>query len=361
MTLFNKIAGGNEGLTILLDDRGGTGFIQAYAQWKYRINEKLTFHGGLHANYLGLNRNYNIEPRAALLWEPTARHKMSISAGKHSKPEHVSTYFLGDSVGAPVKFYPNKKLDFITSNHYVLGHDFFIKNNMRLKTELYYQDLQNVWVEKDPESLETLLNTSGIWDLLGVGAAENSGTGRNVGMDVTFERFFSNDYYFLITASLFDSKYTVRGNTFNTKYNNRYLLNALYGREWRVGKNRNNILAINGKFKLQGGNTYNAYDKDKIEKLRSEFGDLTWEIVDYHELIVSDQRYSAQAPAYYRFDIGVSFKKNTEKATHSFMLDIQNATNHQNVYRPYFDMDADRISYWYQAGMIPILNYRIEF
>ena len=345
-----------------LDNSGTTSFIQAYAQWKYRLNESLTFLGGVHYSYLTLNGNYTIEPRAALQWSVNPKHKLSFAVGKHSKPEHPSTYYLETTTAnSEVRIMPNKNLEFISSNHFVLGYDYLINPNLRLKAEVYYQYLYNVPVEKDPSSLETLLNTAEIWDLIGSKPADNSGTGENKGIDLTFEKFLSNDSYFLITTSIYDSKYTVHGRTFNTRYNNNYLFNALYGKEWKVGKSKNNVIGVNTKFKLLGGQRYNAYDQSKIDSLKSIYGNLTWNDFDYEDIIKDGVRYSAQSPAYFRIDLGISFKINRPKATHTIMIDIQNLTNRQNIYSQYFDADTDEIEYWYNNGIIPIINYRIEF
>lgn len=42
-------------------------------------------------------------------------------------------------------------------------------------------------------------------------------------------------------------------------------------------------------------------------------------------------------------------------------LDLQNATNRQNTGGQYYDEGSNSIKYWYQAGLIPILAYKIEF
>ncbi len=62
----------------------------------------------------------------------------------------------------------------------------------------------------------------------------NNGTGRNYGVELTVERFFHESYYFLVTTSLFDSRYKGSdGISRNTAFNTRYVLNALAGKEWR--------------------------------------------------------------------------------------------------------------------------------
>lgn len=344
-----------------LDNDGNTSFIQTYAQWKERFNESLTFFGGLHYSYLTLNGTYTLEPRVSLQWSVNPKHELSFSAGKYSKPEHISTYFLESTTESQERTMPNKNLKLICSNHFVLGYDYLINQNLRLKAEVYYQYLYNVPVEKDRSSMESLLNTSEIWDLIGSKPADNSGTGENKGIDLTFEKFLSNDNYFLITASLFDSKYTVHGRTFNTRYNNNYLFNALYGKEWSAGKKKNNVFGLNTKFKLMGGQRYNAYDRDKIDSLKDIYGYLDWNIIDYDDIIKDGVRYSAQTPAYFRIDLGISYKINRPRATHTIMLDFQNLTNRNNIYSQYLDIETGELEYWYHNGIIPILNYRIEF
>jgi outer membrane receptor protein involved in Fe transport len=75
----------------------------------------------------------------------------------------------------------------------------------------------------------------------------NDGTGRNYGLELTLEKYFSRNYYFLVTGSLFDAKYEGSdGIERNTPFNGRYVVNALAGREFHVGR-RDNVLSLNWK------------------------------------------------------------------------------------------------------------------
>ncbi|MBA2423600.1 MAG: hypothetical protein H0V61_10320 [Chitinophagales bacterium] len=46
--------------------------------------------------------------------------------------------------------------------------------------------------------------------------------------------------------------------------------------------------------------------------------------------------------------------------TSTFLLDIQNATNRQNVFGQYFEPNEGIVTY-YQTSLIPVLSYRLEF
>ena len=70
---------------------------------------------------------------------------------------------------------------------------------------------------------------------------------------MTFEQFLYKGFYYLVTASVFDSKYTdAKGITRNTRFNKNYVLNVLAGKEWTVGKNKNNILGANIRINYNG-------------------------------------------------------------------------------------------------------------
>lgn len=103
-----------------------------------------------------------------------------------------------------------------------------------------------------PGSYYSMINSSGGYysDTL-----LNDGTGRNAGIDLTLEKFLTKQYYYLVTISLFDSKYKGGdGIERNTRFNSNYVVNILGGKEWTIRKK--NILGINLKASLTGGECY---------------------------------------------------------------------------------------------------------
>jgi hypothetical protein len=82
----------------------------------------------------------------------------------------------------------------------------------------------------------------------------NTGTGVNYGVDFTLERFLKNNFYYLFTASVFDSKYKGGdGVEHSTRYNKGFVFNVLAGKEFYVGRSKTNILGINARFSVTGG------------------------------------------------------------------------------------------------------------
>jgi len=338
-----------EGLRRYFDNAGSTQLVQAFAQWKYRLNEAWTLNTGMHYTQLLLNNNFAIEPRAAIQWQASPRQLWSASIGLHSKPEHLAVYLFDGKFPDGTVHLPSKNLELSKALHAVLGYDYRLSENMRLKAEVYYQHLYDVPVEALPNSTNSIINGSSIWDFIGIEGATNDGTGRNVGFDLTIEKFFSNQYYFLITSSLYDSKYTPQnGKEYNTRFNGNYQLNTLAGKEWKVGNKRKNILGVNGKFALSGGNRYTPVDLDAS--------------IAKGEAVYDESRpFALRAGSYYRFDVGFSYKINSANVTHSILIDCQNVTNRQNVFAQYYNEDKQKIEKYYQTGLLPTFNYRLEF
>ena len=333
----------------IFNANGETGFIQAYAQSKFKLSQNLLLNMGVHFSQITLNNKYVIEPRMALKWSIAPGKNLSIASGLHSKMEHLSLYSLKGAWEDGTVVSGNEDLAPTKSIHNVIAYDHVFNPKFRLKAEAYYQHLFDVTILNDPSSTFSIINAFDAWDYFGLNDAVQEGTGRNVGLDLTLERFFADQYYFMITGSLYDSKYkTLTNKWYNTRFNGNYQLNFLGGKEFSVGKNDKNILGVNGKFLLAGGNRYTA-----INLLASiDAGDTVKD---------RDNPYTERGDTYYRFDIGFSYKINTNKMTHTILFDIQNVTNRENIHSVYFNEDTFELETETQTGFFPFFNYRMEF
>ncbi|WP_373564720.1 hypothetical protein [Sphingobacterium sp. E70] len=122
----------------------------------------------------------------------------------------------------------------------------------------------------------SLLNVS---DISAIGTSTyrqlvNKGTGRNYGVELTVEKSLSKGYYFMATTSVFDSKFkALNGKEYNTTFNTRYVGNLLLGKEWTVGKNKNNLFGMNAKLIYAGGRKYSPVLEDESLRLDEEIID----------------------------------------------------------------------------------------
>src|SRR5690606_26928094 len=218
---------------------------------------------------------------------------------------------------------PNMDLGFTKARHYVAGYENKISDNLFMKAEVYYQDLFNVPVENDPLSSYSLLNqVEGFTDRELV----NTGTGHNVGVEFTLERFFADNYYFLATASLFDSRYVgADGVERNTLFNGRYIGNVLAGKEYQLNskKNRKKVIGASLKATALGGRRYTPIDLQKsIEKGETVF--------------VEDEAFSKKGDDIFMINLAISYRIDHKRMSQELKLDMQNVTN-----------NAARLSYYY--------------
>lgn len=338
-----------ERFVTLFDNKGDAMLLQGYGQWKFKFSPLWTLNAGVHYTYYDLNQDQSLEPRLSLQYDLSAKHKLSFAWGIHSRPEHASFYYLEQSAQDGTRTSPNQDVELMKAIHAVVGHDWSISKDWRVKTEIYYQDLSNVPVEKTIGSTRSIINSADIWDITGSDPADNSGSGRNYGVDFTLEKFFSKDYYGMLTASVFESKYTPKnGIEYDTRFNGNYQFNVLGGKEFVVGKKGNNRISINGKALLSGGRRITPIDLEASKEVGYTMRDWT-------------RPYSQKTADYFRMDLSLSYKINRPKLTHSISFDIQNVTNRLNEYAEEFNDNTQQIEKVYQTGLFPNFNYRIEF
>lgn len=332
-----------------LQAAGGTQFYQAFFQWKYRLTDHITLNSGINASFLALNTKSSIEPRMALSYNVNGQ-TFSIAAGLHSRPEHISTYLFDNAAPGAVHTYPNKNLDLSRAAHLVLGYEkFFNAINIRTKIEAYYQYLYKIPVEKNIPGGFSTINMDDVYDLIDVKPLVSEGKGKNYGIDLSIEKPFSNNYYFISNLSIFKSTFTnYEGKEFNSRYNRNYSFSLIGGKEWQSNKNSHRIYGVSAKILTSGG-------------LRSSPIDIPASIAAGKEILIADQYYTQKGPAYFRLDGSIYIKTNRKKSTRTLSLDIQNLTNHKNFYDNYFDVRTGKQKTSYQLGILPNISYKIEF
>jgi uncharacterized lipoprotein YajG len=335
----------NNGEAIFEIDRSeNTTLLQTYAQINHRFNKKLTSSFGFHVTDFKLNNNTLIEPRFGLEYKIAPKHSLSFGYGIHSRRMPLRQYFTevldeNDNIKRP-----NKNINLMQATHYIIGYDWRIIKNGHLKVEAYFQDLSNVAIVKDINNTDSVINGELIEEEL-----IDNGKAQNIGLELTFEKFFSNQYYFLITTSIFDSSYRASNNKwFDSRYNYNYAFNLVGGKEFTTGKNKNNSLGINAKLLTNGGKRGTPIDLTIFE----ETGKFR---------INQALRNTTQFDEYFRIDASFYFRLNRKKTTHVFSLDFQNATNHQNVASQFLNPETGNLNTDYQLGLIPFINYKIEF
>lgn len=336
---------------VLIDQAGDTQLIQAYAQWKYRISNNLTLNAGAHLMRLRLNNNTSLEPRLGIRWQAKPQHAFTGGLGVHSRTEAISMYLAQVRVSDTRTEAINRNLKLMRSVHWVGGYEFRPNSAWRLQTELYFQQHTNVPI--GPVATQNVfLQTESLLNLMEGYVADSlvsAGTGRNYGIELTVERFLTNVIYLLSTTSLYEAKYTPRdGLERDSRFNGNFVQNVLAGKEWKLGKKKSNVLAFNIRALWAGGNRYVPIDLPASIKAGRTIRNFK-------------AAYTEQLPNYFRLDTRLSYTKNKKRSTSTVSLDIQNVSNRLNLYQPFYDNGSKTIRFDSQMGLIPVLNWRLEF
>jgi len=330
----------------LTNAKGNSLLFQAYAQWQHKFTDKLVWYSGLHYQFFKLNASQVLEPRSSIKFSAGKRNSFSIGFGFHSQLQPRIFYFL-QSLQPDASFIrTNIQLGFSKSQQYVAAYDLMISKNFRLKLESYYQFLHKIPVEKKP-SYYSIINYGTEFYSERADSLTNRGSGKNYGLELTLEKFLSKNYYFLLTASLFESRYTGSDKIErNTAYNGNYVINFLTGYTFKIGKY--NSLSIDFKVVDAGGKHYIPVDL-QASKLAGN------KVLDYSEA------YEPQYPSYFRTDSRLSFKLNRQKFNMELAFDLQNITKHQNILLETYDVASASIKYDYQLGLFYVFLLRFQF
>ncbi|MBL6943475.1 MAG: hypothetical protein ISR56_03835 [Bacteroidales bacterium] len=175
----------------------------------------------------------------------------------------------------------------------------------------------------------------------------NTGTGTNIGIDLTLEQFINKGFYYMITASLYDSKYKGGdGVVRDTKYNQNFVFNILAGKEWQT--RRNNTFSVNGKFTVIGGKRQSP---------------VIYELSDQYEYVVYDDSriYENQLPTSYYVDISLNYTINRTKFSQSIILQVKNLLMQEEPLGHAYNYKTNTVEPYGLTLIFPYISYKIQF
>lgn len=325
------------------DVQNSTWLTQVYGLYQWKITTQTKLVTGLHYTNLALNNSQAIEPRLGFSFITNGNATISAGYGLHSQMQALNVYGIRFR-DAPSE--TNKDLNFTRSHHFTAEFNKNITKNLLLKVAAYYQHIFDAPVESESSSY-SLLNFGTSYGNVIEPNLVNNGLGKNYGVELTLEKYFSTSYYFLFTTSLFQSRYQGSDELWrNTAFNNKYIVNLLGGKEFKVGKA--GVLATDIKLTSSGGRYTTPID---LEASRD---------VGY-AVYMDELAYSKQYDNYFRTDFKIGYRLDMKRISQEWLIDIQNIFNNQNIYNEYYNPQTGNIDNQYQLGLLIVPQYRILF
>ena len=328
-------------LETLVAKKGFSSLISTFTNSTLAL-KKATLNVGINTQLFTLNNSSTIEPRFGFSYQMNEKSKLSLGYGLHSRIEQLHTYFIKSQ---DTDSSPNKDLGFSKAHHFVVGYDWNINENVNLKIEPYLQYLYNIPIVENTTT--SLINLEKDWFINNTYV--NKGKGENYGIDFTLEKYINNGFYYLISASIFSSKYKTDTNKwYNTRFNRSYLVNTLIGKEFIVGKANQNLLSLNLRFSIQGGDRYSLID--------TEASAIEQDVV-YNEIIP----FTAQTKDNFVSHFTVNYQWNKNKTTQKLSFKVINANNFKEFLGHRYNFKNQNVEEYREALLIPNLSYKISF
>ena len=327
-----------------------TGYIiQPFASWTYHITQTLTSEIGVHnlfysnkSNDTKSNSN-SLEPRAAFRWQASATQQISLSYGLHSQTQLPQVY-LAVTPPAPSSTYLNTFLRPSKSHHFVIGYQKNFIKSSSLKIEAYLQQLYEVAVTGNGKTSFSAINL--VENYVGQ-FLSNRGTGRNYGLEATYQKLLTDQFYLLLSGSVYKSTYVGSdGIRRNSRFDGGHTFSLPTGKEFKT--RRQSTWGVNVKALVTGG-----FRDTPINLAESQKANAT--------VYNQDQAFTIKMKEYFRPDLRIYWKKSKTKYSRTLALDFQNVASVKNDAFRYYDTFQKKIVLQHQLGMIPILSYRWEF
>jgi hypothetical protein len=297
-------------------------------KWRYSV--------GLRANHFTYINKTSVEPTVALQRNLRDNESIKLSYSRQSQLMTPSFYFnpFWNSILTRAN-----ELDFIKSDNINLSYNKQLKAGVQFTTSLFGQFYSNVYsyhVDNSYENWAMLDNLSpfGTYGNIGI-----KGTAQTIGIEANISQNHLKGWFWQFNTTLFDASFREFGATKSRslEHNNRFIVNAYFGKEWTLGSRQNKFLGFGSRTILRGGN---------VQRLNAD-NFFTPEL--------------KQLAPYFRTDVNVYFKKNHRKWSSIVQLDIQNATNKENEQSYYYDKFLGKLTPQFQLGLLPNLSYKISF
>lgn len=315
--------------------------LSAFSNSVISLNRNVDASIGITGQFFSLNNHWTLEPRVSFKWKLPHRQSLAFAYGLHSTRIRLDYYYIQTPKSG--NEWVNKNLNFSKAHHFSMSYGVKLSDFLVLKAEPYYQSLFDIPVE--PGTSFSILNYNGY--ILNKRLI-NEGKGRNYGVDITLERYLDRGWYGLLTGSLFKSEYLGGDNVWrNTRMNRRFIVNALAGKEWTLGRRKNKTFSANVRMSYQGGDCYTPIDVEQSEQNQGIKED-------------DSQAYSLRLPNAFTTDLTLRYKVSRKKVAHELAVMLLNINGFKQTGYAY-NMLTNSVERKRGASVVIGISWKIYF
>ncbi|SER43080.1 TonB-dependent receptor [Pedobacter rhizosphaerae] len=299
---------------------------------KNLFNDKLLVSGGIRSDVNTFTDNGNnplktLSPRLSLAYHINAKWDISGSVGSYFKIPTYTALGYVDQNRALV----NQTMDYIRSDHYVIGTQFLPRNDLRFTLESFYKRYSNYPVSTT--SGISLANQGAEYGSVGSEQLLSIGKGETFGFEVFMQQKLISKFFYVASYSWLRSKFSgLNGVLIPSSWDSQHLLSLALGYKlkanWDLGL----------KYRYAGGSPYTPFD---LQASQQNYVTLGTGTLDYQNL--NTERLAAFSQLDFRVDKRVNFKR----TSFNFYIDIQNILMRKNASLPKytFKRNADNSAF----------------
>jgi hypothetical protein len=273
------------------------------------LKDKLLVSAGVRTDMNSFMDNGNnpletISPRLSFAYHLTEKVDLTASIGSYYKiPTYTALGYRNEADQLV-----NQSMDYIQSDHYVLGAQFLPNKGMRVTVEGFYKDYKNYPVSVANGS--SLANQGSQFGSIGSEELLSIGRGQTYGFEVFVQQKLVKNLFYVLSYTYVRSLYSgLDGELIPSAWDNQHLLSSTLG--WKFG----NGWKLGLKYRLAGGLPYTPYN---LPASQANFATLGNGILDFSQL--NTERLNAFNQLDFRLDKIVNYKN----VSFDFYVDLQN-------------------------------------
>ena len=333
-----------EPLVMYGNQNANTGLIDIYSSNSWEVSPKFTLNFGLNAQGFMLNGDWSVEPRLSWQWHATEKGTLSFGYGLSSRVEKLDVYYV-EQDGKNV----NHDLQMTRSHQLQLSYLYMLNPHLAFRAETFFNYMFDMPIAET--GTYALINRL---DYYTDRKLVSKGRGRSYGVDLSLEQYLNKGLFWMVNGSLYDNEYRdIDGNWHDTRFNTTYTLKALAGKEWMMGKRKQNLLNASVKFSYQGGLRYSPIDEEAtVENYKNGNPDVAYD---------ETKPFTKHFKPVFTIDFTLSYKLNGKKASHEFALKMLNLLQTQTPLKHIYNYKEDKVEYYKVGVALPNICYRINF
>ncbi|MDG1347111.1 MAG: TonB-dependent receptor [Crocinitomicaceae bacterium] len=329
--LYNKLSsevvdssGNTVSPAIIIENESAIEFFKygAFGQVsKEFFKDKLLVSAGIRTDMNSFTDNGNnpfntLSPRISAAYHLTKKWDITASIGSYYKMPTYTTLGYRNAAGE----LSNRSLDYIQSDHYVLGTQWLPTTGLRITVEGFYKNYSNY-----PVSLIngiSLANQGQEFGAVGNEEVSSIGQGQTYGFEVFLQQKLVKNIFYVFSYSYVRSLFSGEdGELIPSAWDSQHLLSTTFG--WNFGKN----WKLGLKYRFSGGVPYTPFDLVASQQSYSVSGNG---VLDFENVNSERLRFFNQ------LDFRIDKIVNLKKVSFNFYVDIQNILGFDQETPPYY-------------------------